>query len=105
MKKIKLPKINLKSIWETIEHIVLGSILLFLFFGAIAMEAFRNDSDAQKEYPKKIELGLGDNIKSSLVVVDFHEYIVSTYTTKTGAGISTIHNQSCKFCKSKKVKK
>jgi hypothetical protein len=104
MKKIKLPKINLKSIWETVEFPFVCLFLLILFFGCIVIAA-NGYKEEKGEYPKPIKLGLGDNIKASLVVTGSHEYIVTTYTTKTGAGISTIHNQSCKFCAAKKSKK
>jgi hypothetical protein len=104
MEKIKLPKINLKSIWMGIEFSLVCLLVLLLFIGCIIITANGYNED-HGEYPKQIKLGLGGNIKSSLVVTGSHEYIVTTYTTKTGAGISTIHNQSCKFCVSKKSKK
>ena len=66
---------------------------------AIAAQGYNKPAG---EYPKPLETGLGDAIKTNLVVISSHEYIVTTYTTKTGAGISTIHNQSCKFCTIKK---
>ena len=98
---MKIPKINLKSIWERMEFPIVVLAILFLFIGCVVIAA--NGYEKQKgEYPKPVEFGLGDNIKSSIVVTGSHEYIVTTYTTKTGAGVSTIHNQSCKFCKSKK---
>lgn len=99
---MKIPKVNFKSIWEIIEFPFAVLTVAFLFIGCIVLAA--NGYEKQKgEYPKQIELGLGDAIKSSIVVTGSHEYIVTTYTTKTGAGISTIHSQSCKFCKPKKL--
>lgn len=82
-------------IWEKIESYILGSILFIIVFGAIALEANR-EKIQKNTYPKKVELGLGENVKSSLVKVGNHEYMVTTYTTKVGSGISTIHNQDCK---------
>jgi hypothetical protein len=97
----KLPRISFKQIWDWIEFPSVCLLILVLFIFCLTLTA--KEYDAQKgEYPKPMETGLGDAIKTSLVVICFHEYIVTTYTTKTGSGISTIHNQSCKFCTIKK---
>jgi len=89
------------TIWEKIESYILGFILFIMVFGAIALEANR-EKIQKNTYPKKIELGLGENVKSSLVKVGNHEYMVTTYTTKVGSGISTIHSQDCIYCQSKR---
>ena len=96
----KLPKISFKQIWDRMEFPLVCLLLLSLFICCMAIAAQGYNKPAG-EYPKPLETGLGDAIKTNLVVIGSHEYIVTTYTTKTGAGISTIHNQSCKFCKSK----
>ncbi len=103
-KNIDKIKSALSVIWEKLESFIFGMFLFIIVFGAIALEANR-DSIQKNIYPKKIELGLGDNIKSSLVKVGNHEYMVTTYTTKVGSGIATVHSQDCEFCKLYKSKK
>ena len=99
----KLPKISFKIVWNRIEFPLVCLLLLSLFVCCMAIAAQGYDKQVG-EYPKAVEIGLSDAIKVNLVVISSHEYIVTTYTTKTGAGISTIHNQSCKFCTPKKLK-
>jgi len=96
-KSIDKIKSAFSVIWEKLESFIFGMFLFAMVFGAIALEANR-DNIQKNIYPKKIELGLGDNIKSSLVKVGNHEYMVTTYTTKVGSGIATVHSQDCKFC-------
>lgn len=103
-KSIDKIKSAFSVIWEKLESFIFGMFLFVMVFGAIALEANR-DSIQKNIYPKKIELGLGDNIKSSLVKVGNHEYMVTTYTTKVGSGIATVHSQDCEFCKLYKSKK
>jgi hypothetical protein len=98
-KSIDKIKSALSVIWGKLESFIFGMFLFVIVFGAIALEANR-DNIQKNIYPKKIELGLGDNIKSSLVKVGNHEYMVTTYTTKVGSGIATVHNQDCRYCKS-----
>ena len=96
----KLQNITLKKVWDGIELPIVFLIITFLFISCLVIAA--NQYEKEKgEYPKAVEIGMSDAIKVNIVVIGSHEYIVTTYTTKTGAGISTIHNQSCKFCKSK----
>lgn len=99
----KLPRISFKIVWDRIEFPLVCLLLLSLFVCCMTIAAQGYDKPTG-EYPKAVEIGLGDAIKTNLVIVGLHEYIVTTYTTKTGAGISTIHNQSCKFCAPKKLK-
>ena len=96
-KSIDKIKLVISTVWEKIETFIFGLFLFIMVFGAIALEANR-DTIQKNIYPKKIELGLGDNIKSSLVKVGNHEYMVTTYTTKVGSGIATVHSQDCKYC-------
>ncbi len=86
-----------KYVWELVEFPLVCLILLFLFVTCmlIASNGYRKDHG---EYPKPIELGLEDAVKSSEVLYHGHEYIVCTYTTSKGAGISTVHDQNCKTC-------
>ena len=96
------PVVNaLKTIWEKIEFPVICLFLLFLFITCLLITQ-RGYSKNHGEYPKPIELGLGDDIKSSEVFCNGHEYIVCTYTTSKGAGISTVHDKNCKTCKREK---
>jgi len=97
-KSIDKIKLVISTVWERIESFIFGLFIFIMIFGAIALEANR-DTIQKNIYPKKIELGLGDNIKSSLVKVGNHEYMVTTYTTKVGSGIATVHSQDCEFCK------
>lgn len=93
------PTINaLKIFWEKIEFPLVCLLLLFLFVACITIAQAGYSKD-HGEYPKPIELGLGDAVKSSEVFHNGHEYIVCTYTTSKGAGISTVHDQNCKTCK------
>ena len=87
----------LKKIWWQIELPIVCLLLLFLFLSCI-MLAKQGYTKDHGEYPKPIELGLGDAVKSSEVFYNGHEYIVCTYTTAKGAGISTVHDLNCKTC-------
>ena len=88
----------LRIFWDKIEFPLVCLLLLFLFMTCL-MLAHDGYSKDHGEYPKKIELGLGDAVKSSEVFCNGHEYIVCTYTTSKGSGISTVHDENCKTCK------